>query len=305
MSADLEPRRPLPELPYDAWEPTKTTLHLFAQIVGKVRLALTPPRNHWWHVTLYVTPRGLTTGAVPKGDGTCFAIDLDLLDGAALVVDEAGPERRIPLAGTSVAAFHRQLLEALAAGGARPAIRGVPYDLPVATPFAADEEHAAWDADAVRRFFHVLEWCQPVFWAFNAPFVGKLSPVHLFWHSFDLAVTRFSGRPAPPRPDANAVEREAYTHEVVSFGFWPGDARFREPAFYSYTAPEPAGLRDEALRPAAAGWVDQGSSSLAVYRYEDLRREPRPAAALLAFLDSAYRAGARRAGWDPALVRSA
>ena len=288
----------LPALPYPDWEPTKETLHLWAQIVGKVKLASAPPKNHWWHVPLYLDVHGLTTRLLHGADGTPFEIRFDFA-AHRLVVETPRAEESFALAyGLSVAAFDRELHTAMGKLGLDVAIVGQPFGVPTTTPFAEDEEHHSYDAEAVERFWRVLDWSADVLEEFAGWFCGKESPVHLFWHSFDLALTRFSGRRAPAQTDADAVSREAYTHEVVSFGFWAGDQNIREPSYYSYTAPEPAGLRDRPLSPATARWTDAGTGSLALLPYEDVRTSADPKATLLDFLQSAYEAGADAAGWD-------
>jgi hypothetical protein len=288
----------LPPLPLAAWKTTKDTLHLYLQIVGKVRLALSPPANHWWHVTLYVTPRGLTTGPIPHGYGD-FAIDFDLVDHALVTSASDGRRRRFDLEdGLSVAGFHDRLFADLDALGIEAPIRPVPYDTFSTEPFPTDVRHASWDREHVERFRRIHVAVDGVFQEFRGRFTGKSTPVHVFWHSFDLALTRFSGRPAPAREGAGRVEREAYSHECISFGFWTGDDRTPEPAFYSYTAPEPAGLADEPLAPGAASWTPAGAGVLAVLPYDAVRAAEAPRQAVLAFLESAYQAGAKRAGWD-------
>ena len=290
----------LPPLPLEAWEETKETLHRFVQIVGKVRLTTAPRRNHWWHVPLYVTTRGLTTSAIPYG-GRAFAIDFDFVDHRLVITTSGGTVEGFALAdGLSVARFYQDLFARLRALGIEVAIRARPYELTPDLPFAEDQAHAAYDPVFVARWWRVLLQMAGIFEEFGGRFVGKSSPVHLFWHSFDLALTRFSGRRAPERAGVDPVTREAYSHEVISFGFWPGDARVRAPAFYSYTAPEPPGLTEQPLTPTAASWSDTGRGSLALLMYDDLRRLPAPRAALLEFLESAYRAGARTASWDEA-----
>ncbi len=286
----------LPPLPYPPWERTKETLHLWAQIVGKVKLASSPPKNHWWHVPLYVDVHGLTTRVLHSRDATAFEIRFDFA-AHRLVVETARREESFELAdGLSVAAFDDQLHAALGALGVDLPIVEKPFGVPMTTPFPDDDEHASYDAEAVERFWRVLDWSADVLEEFAGWFCGKQSPVHLFWHSFDLALTRFSGRPAPPMPEADPVTREAYADEVVSFGFWAGDQNVREPSYYSYTAPEPAGLRDQPLR-AGAVWVEQNGGSLAILPYETVRAAADPRAALLEFLESAYQAGAGAAGW--------
>jgi uncharacterized protein DUF5996 len=295
----------LPELPYESWEPTANTLHLWTQIVGKIRMTSNPPRNHWWHVTLFLDVRGLTTRRVRGQNGVTFEIAFDFVDHRLVVQTNRGDVESFALVdGLSVSAFDEQLHAALRALDIDVTIRELPFGVPtMTTPFADDREHASYDRDAVERYWHVLDWTDWVFEEFAGWFCGKTSPVELFWHSFDLAVTRFSGRRAPPLPDADAVTQEAYTHEVISFGFWPGDVNVREPTYYSYTAPEPAGLRG---RPLAAGatWVEQGAGSLAVLPYEAVRSSAHPRRTLLAFLQSAYLAGAETAGWDAADLMS-
>jgi len=293
-------RRPaaeLPPLPLDEWEDTKTTLHLYLQVVGKVRLARMPPRNHWWHVPLYVASRGLTTRAVPYGGGgETFQVDLDLLDHRAVATTSEGGRRSFTL-GLPVADFHRELFAALDALGVEATIRAEPFDLPFSTPFPADREHRAWDPAAVERFWRALVWIGGVFEEFAGRFAGKATPVHLFWHSFDLAYSRFSGRRAPAMEGAGDVAREAYSHEVTSFGFWAGDAKVREAMFYSYVYPVPEGLTDRPLHPDAARWVGEGGGAQARLPYAAVRESPDPRAALLDFLESAYLAEAEAGGW--------
>ncbi len=281
-----------PSLPYADWEPTKQTLHRYTQIIGKVRMALTPPMNHWWHVTLLPATRGLTTGPMPYRD-RYVEIVLDLVDHRVLVTSTDGRSRVIELARRPACAdVYHEVFAALSALDVEVDIHPEPFDLGESPPFAEDRIHDAYDADAVTRFWRVLA-------RFRSGFAGKASPVHLFWHSFDLAHARYSGRRAPVAPNADPITAEAYSHEVIAFGFWPGDERRTPfPAFYSYTAPEPEGLADRPLEPPAAAWHDTGSGSLAVLPYDAVRDSADPEAALLAFYESAYEAGARSAGWD-------
>jgi hypothetical protein len=283
----------LPPLPLKEWEDTKETLHRHCQIAGKVRMEYSPYRNHWWNVTLYVTTRGLTTGPIPYGR-TTFDISFDLLENRLVVTTGEGAFS-FALDDLPVAEFYRRLFEGL---------RSLEIDASInPEPFGLDDEHTL-DANAyhctcaegyVRRYHHVLGWVDQVFKEFAGRFNGKTSPVQLYWHSFDLAVTRFSGRRAPVRTGADPVTREAYSHEVISFGFWPGDPSFREPAFYSYTAPEPESLTEEPLHPPAASWQEGGTALLT---YEEVRSSASPRETLLGFLQSAYEAGAKTAGWD-------
>lgn len=293
----------LPALPLEEWEPTKDTLHLYLQVIGKIRLASTPAANHWWHVPLYVDERGLTTGRM-RHDGVDFGVQVDLVDHAVVVRTAGGAASLTLWDGLSVAAFHDELLRALARFGVRPAIHAEPFGVPMTTPFPEDTGHASYDREYVGRFWRILLEVDWVLREFAGWFTGKTSPVHLFWHSLDLAVSRFSGRRAPGLGEVDPVTREAYSHEVISFGFWAGDRQVRAPAFYSYTAPEPAGLTAARLRPDGAFWAERGGSALATYWYEEMRAAPRPRQALLDFLQSAYEAGARAAGWDEPALRS-
>ncbi|HEV8450884.1 MAG TPA: DUF5996 family protein [Gaiellales bacterium] len=285
----------LPELHLSDWRATRDTLHLYCQVVGKIRLVTTAPRNHWWNVPLYVDVRGLTTRRLHHGR-TTFDITLDFVDDALVVRTADGRRRSFDLAaGVPVAEFDARLHGLLAELGIDVDIVELPFGMAVKTPFPEDVEHASWDRDAVERFGRVLDWSDSVFEEFSGWFNGKTSPVHLFWHSFDLAVTRFSGRRVPPAA-VDPVTQEAYSHEVISFGFWAGDDTIGDAAYYSYTAPEPVGLRDQPL--PVGEWLEWGSGSLAVLRYDDVRRAPDPRRALLAFCEAAYQAGAGLAGWD-------
>ncbi|HET8893044.1 MAG TPA: DUF5996 family protein [Gaiellaceae bacterium] len=291
----------LPELRIDDWRPTKDTLHLYAQIVGKVRLATTPPRNHWWHVPLYVDVRGLTTGPLRRGD-TTFEITLDFVDHELVVRTSDGKNRAFPLVdGLSVAEFDAQLHSALVELGVDVAIQEQPFGVPMKTPFPEDTERASWDRDAVERFHRALDWSSSVFEEFSGWFVGKQSSVQLFWHSFDLSLTRFSGRPGLVI-ESDAVNREAYTHEVMLFGFWMGDEQtFPDASFYAFMSPEPAGWRDASI--AGGEWAK--SFGLTVLPWEKVRGAPDPRALVLAFFQSAYEEAAGLAGWDLAAFQSA
>jgi hypothetical protein len=291
----------LPPLPYEAWADTKQSIHRFAQIVGKVRLGAQPFRNHWWHATLRPTVRGLTTGPIPRDEGA-FSLELDFLDHTLRLATSEGDTAEVSLLGQSIASFYDQTMAGLRGMGIDASIYPVPFDLKPPTPFPADADECAYDPDAARRWWRIVLWSEGVFQRFAGRFQGKTSPVQVFWHSFDLAYTRFSGKAAPPMPEADPVTREAYAQEVVSFGWWPGDARVPYPAFYSYTAPEPAGLTDRPLNPAAALWFDTGRGSQALLPYEAVREAADPTGDVLAFLQSAYDAGADLAGWDRAAL---
>jgi hypothetical protein len=291
-----------PSLPYAEWRATKETLHRFAQVVGKVRLAASPRRNHWWNVPHHLTGRGITTRPMGLDDqGRFFCIDFDFVDHRLLVTTGAGREVSFPLPGLSVADFYRRLQSALTELDVSVRI-GLPhpFDLPDSgRPFDQDTEHRAYDQESVNRYWVILSQVNLVLEEYAAEWSGKTSPVHHFWHTFDIAVTRFSDTPVAHSASVDPVTREAYSREVISAGFWFGDPAFPKAAFYSYTAPEPAGLERRPLRPAAASWVERGAGShLAVLDYEQARTTPSPRADVLAFLRSAYRAGAETAGWD-------
>jgi hypothetical protein len=287
----------LPPLPLEEWEPTKDTLHLWAQMVGKTRLALMPMRNHWWNVALYPSARGLTTRRMPL-QAHNLEVEIDLVD-HRLWARTTESEVSFDLHdGLSVAEFHRLLTDAFTVLDVSVEIQDHPFGVPTTTPFSADREHASYDADAVARFLQVLQWSADVFEEFAGWYCGKTSPVHIFWHSFDLAVSRFSGTRVAVPAGADAVTAEAYSHEVISFGFWAGDRTNPFPAYYSYTAPEPPGLREQALSPPRAEWVPRANGSLAILRYEDVRSSLDPKATLLEFLQSGFEAGASLAGWD-------
>jgi hypothetical protein len=286
----------LPELHLAEWRQTKDTLHLYCQILGKIRLATTPPRNHWWNAPLYVDVRGLTTRRL-RHRGLTFEMKLDFVDHLLVVRTADGRRMTVELGnGLPVADFDARLHAILRELGIDVAIKEQPFGVSTTTPFAQDVEHASWDRDAVARFGRILDWSDSVFEEFSGWFSGKTSPVHLFWHSLDLAVTRFSGRPGAPMETADPVTQEAYSQEVISFGFWAGDDTLGDAAYYSYTAPEPGGLRDTPL-PIGA-WTEYGTGSLAILPYETIRNARDPRTTLLAFCQGAYEAGARLAGWD-------
>jgi hypothetical protein len=291
-----------PELAADAWRDTRTTLHLMLQIVGKVRLKLTPWQNHSWHVPLYVTARGLTTSPIPDR-GRTFQIDFDFIDHVMWIRTSDGHYRQVMLRPMTVAAFYEETMSALAQLGIAVTIRTMPNEIADAVPFDKDTVHAAYDADAVHRFWRALASADEVFKRFRTGYIGKASPVHLFWGSLDLAVTRFSGRTAPAHPGGvpnlpDNVAREAYSHEVSSAGFWPGGGGHDEAAFYSYAYPPPEGFAAAQVAPAAAFWSkDLGEFLLP---YAAMRAEADPDAALMSFLQSTYVAAADLGKWDRA-----
>jgi hypothetical protein len=284
-----------PELDLAAWRDTYATLQLYTQIVGKIRLALTPKMNQWWNVPLYVTTRGLTTSPMPYGERT-LSIDLDFTDHRVVLADSDGHVRALALTPRTVCDFHQALFDELAAMDIQVHIGTAPQECPVATRFPDDVEHASYDPAAVHRLWQALRRIEPVFQRFRSRFRGKCSPVHFFWGSFDLAVTRFNGRRAPPRP--SPIDRDAYDEEVSSLGFWPGDpwTGKTEAVFYAYTVPEPAGLSGQPVRPGAAFFSPEMKEFF--LPYDEVRRAPDPAAAILEFAQSTYDAGATLAGWD-------
>ncbi|MFJ8470866.1 DUF5996 family protein [Kitasatospora sp. NPDC094011] len=290
-----------PPIPLADWRDSKESVHRFAQVVGKVRLAHSMRRNHWWNVPYHLTGRGITTRPMATADGSgTFCVDFDFVDHRLVVCSSDGRRASFPLTGQSVASFHRRTLDALAAVGVPVSLRNPhPFDLPDADrPFADDTEHAAYDPYWVNRYWQVLGQVSLLLEEFAAGFCGKTSPVHHFWHTFDIAVTRFSGREIDQPPTVDPVTREAYSREVISAGFWFGDDTFPRPAFYSYAAPEPAGLADRPLRPGAARWIERNGSHLAVLDYDDVRGGDDPRGAVLDFYESVYRAAAGLAGWN-------
>lgn len=284
-----------PSLVWDEWAATADTLHMWTQIVGKTRLALTPLQNHWWNVPLYVTARGLGTSAMTYGDDV-LDIEFDFVAHELHLRLGSGQAAVMKLEPRTVADFYEEYLGCLASLGVEVKIDPIPCEQPHPIRFDLDTEHKSYDAEYVHRFWQVLVETEKVFRQFGTNFLGKVSPIHFFWGSFDLAVTRFSGRPAPPRPGADAIQREAYSHEVISAGFWPGNGGYGAAAFYCYAAPVPEGLAEAKIRPAAAGW-DKTLGEF-IFRYEDARAEASPEASLLEFLGSAYEAGANAAKWD-------
>ena len=288
-------QNPWPELPLDAWQDTYATLHMWTQVVGKIRLALSPLINHWWEVALYVNARGLTTSAIPYGEGI-FEIQFDFIDHQLKIETSWNSRKILPLRAQSVADFYAEFMWALKALGIDVKIWSMPVEVPNPVRFELDTQHASYDPEYAHRLWRILILCSNVFQEFRAGFVGKDSPVHFFWGSFDLCVTRFSGRRAPERPGADSITREAYSHEVISAGFWPGGGEVKGPAFYAYAAPEPAGFAEQKVRPAAAFYHPEMKEFLLMY--DDVRRAALPRQALLDFLQSTYEAGANLAKWD-------
>jgi hypothetical protein len=286
---------PWPELPLQAWQHTYATLHMWTQVVGKIRLALSPRINHWWEVPLYVNARGLTTSAIPYGDGI-FEVQFDFIEHRLEISTSWGTKKAFALKPQSVADFYAEFMSALKSLGIEVKIWTMPVEVQNGIRFEDDTQHASYDPEYANRFWQLLIQSNNVFQEFRAGFIGKDSPVHFFWGSFDLCVTRFSGRPAPPRPDADSITREAYSHEVISAGFWPGGGDVKGAAFYAYAAPEPAGLSEQKIRPAKAFYHPQMKEFLLMY--DDVRQATSPRQALLDFLQSTYDAAANLAHWD-------
>lgn len=293
-----------PSIPVAAWQETRDTLQLYTQVVGKVRMANEPLVNHWWNVPLYVTARGLSTSLMPHRTGPSFQIDFDFCDHRLDVTTIAGTTRSIALEPRPVAEFYREVARSLQELGVATEIWPMPVEIPDAIPFPDDRVHASYDADAVHRFWLALVDIQRVMKTFRSRFIGKASPVHVFWGALDLAYTRFSGRTAPPHPGGAPncgpnVMWEAYSHEVSSAGYWPGPPG-EEGVFYAYAYPEPPGYRAAVVAPDGARWDDDLSEF--VLPYERVRRAPDPDAVLLEFLQSTYEAAASAAGWDRATL---
>ncbi len=289
----------LPALPFDNWKDTLATVHMWTQIVGKVRLKLCPLVNHWWNVAFYLTARGLTTSAMPYSRGTVSAtveVQFDFIDHKLLIETSEGRVVTIALQPQSVAEFYRKFMAALAELGVPCRIWTKPCEIADPIPFQLDDVHASYDADAMNKFWRILAWSDQVFKDFRTSFLGKVSPAHFFWGGFDLAVTRFSGRRAPERPGADSITKEGYSHEVSSAGVWPGGGDIAGPAFYSYAAPEPPGFAQRKVRPQAAFYHPQLKEFLLMY--DDVRTAASPKTALLEFLQSTYDAAADLADWD-------
>ncbi len=284
-----------PELPYEEWQDTYDTVHMWTQIVGKVRMELSPYVNHWWHVPFYVTPRGLTTSAIPYKNST-FEVNFDFIDHNLVILTSDGTAKTMPLIARSVADFYWEFMASLRSLGIEVTINTLPSE--VTNPIRCDEdqEHSSYDPQYVNRFWRVLVQADRIFKQHRSFFIGKSSPVHFFWGSFDLALTFFSGRRAPERPGADSITREAYSHEVISCGFWPGNASFPKPAFYSYTIPTPVGLDKVPIRPDAAFYSPEMSEFFLLY--DDVRGANSPEQELREFLKTTYEAGANLAHWD-------
>jgi len=285
----------LPALPFDSWKDTQATLHMWSQVIGKVRLKLCPLVNHWWNVPFYVTARGLTTSAMPYDDGDVEVL-FDFIEHKLRIETTGGATRALALKPQSVAEFYRSFMATLAELGVDVKIWTMPCEIPDPIPFEKDTVHKSYDAEAAHQFWHILVWVDSALKEFRGGFIGKASPVHFFWGSFDHAATRFSGRRAPERPGADFVTREAYSHEVSSAGFWFGGGDIKGPAFYSYAAPEPPGFAEQRVRPQAAFYHPQLKEFLLMY--DDVRAADSPKDKLMEFLQSTYEAAAVCGKWD-------
>jgi Family of unknown function (DUF5996) len=292
-------RNSWPALPLSEWKDTYRTLHMWMQIVGKVRLALTPPINHWWEVPLYVNSLGLTTSAIPF-EGGLFEVQFDFLHHQLVIQASDGQSHALPLEARSVADFYHEFMAALHSLRITVKIWPVPVEIPNPIPFERDTQPGSYDPEYVHRFWQILISVHQVFLEFRARFVGKASPVHFFWGSFDFAATRFSGRPAPVREGVDRITREAYSHEVISAGFWPGSGEVQDAAFYAYAAPEPSGFATHPVRPKVAFYHPQMKEF--VLMYDDVRRSSSPAETLMQFLQTTYEVGAELAHWDRKLL---
>jgi hypothetical protein len=303
MRSEGSDNETLPALPLDSWRETLETVHMWTQIVGKVRLKLCPLVNQWWNVPFYVTARGMTTSAMPYQQRD-IEVRFDFIEHKLTIESSEGRVVTLTLTAESVAEFYKKFMAALGELGVSVHIWTLPREVPNPTPFEKDNVHAAYDPQAAHKFWRILVWVDQVLKEFRAGFQGKASPVHFFWGSFDLAATRFSGRVAPERPGADSITREAYSHEVSSAGFWPGGGDIKGPAFYSYAAPEPPGFAEHRVQPDAAFYHPQLKEFLLMY--DDVRAAASPKSALMEFLNSTYLAAADCGKWDrKALERQA
>ena len=290
----------LPSLPYESWTETRITIHLILQIIGKARLGLTARKNHWWFITLYVSPRGFSTFTIPVDDGSNgLEIELDVINKAVVITHSEKGVVEIELhTKPSVAQFYTRFKEALSKMGLSPRFIEKPFDMGIEKPFDQLDAYRSFNWDDIHKFWRLMQWNNSIFKEFSGRFYGKTCPVQVYWHHMDLAVTRFSGKKLEPMDkSARLSDRDAYSHEQISFGFWVGDDNVPEPAYYSYTYPSPDKIDQQQLKPSEASWVDSNGSPMAFLRYEDVRAADDPRQAVLDFLESAYQAGANLAGW--------
>ena len=294
----MPPSQNWPELPSAAWKDTYATLHMWTQIVGKVRLALSPNINHWWGTAFYVTPRGLTTSAIPYEKGI-FEVDFDFIAHALEIRTSLGETRSFHLRPMTVANFYTEFMDALQSLHINVKIWDMPVEIPRPVRFQLDEQHSSYDSEYAHRFWLILATIHPILQKFRSGFIGKCSPVHFFWGSFDLAVSRFSGKRAPLAANVDIITKEGYSHEVSSVGFWPGDGEvIKDSAFYAYIAPEPPGYKDSKVLPAKAFYSTEKKEFFLMY--DDVRRSDAPEETLLDFCQSTYEAAANLAQWNRA-----
>jgi hypothetical protein len=286
-----------PELPYAEWQNALDTLHMWTQMVGKTRLALAPMENHWWQVPLYVSPHGLTSSSIPYRD-IFFDAEFDFINDKLVLRTSTGLERTLGLYPRTVADFYAEYMSALSVLGVDVKINSMPVEFADPIAFEDDTKHASYDRSSVTRLWRILINCDEIFKEFRSGFIGKCSPVNFFWGSFDLSVSRYSGRRAPEKKNVNRIEREAYSHEVSSVGFWPGDGRFKAPAFFAYTAPAPPGLEKERVKPDAASFNPELGEF--ILKYDAVRTSKDPRRSVSEFCQSTYEAGAILAKWDRA-----
>lgn len=291
----------LPSLPYDSWTETRLTLHLILQIIGKIRLASTPRKNHWWYITEYISTKGFTTHTIPMNDGiNTFEITLNIHSKCVQIESSKGESHELVLTdGFTVGQFYKEIMAIMDSWGLKLEFIPKPLDMIIETPFSEISDYHHYDWEAINKFWQMMLWNDGIFKEFSGRFYGKTCPVHIYWHHLDLTVTRFSGKSLPPMDvKARILEKDAYSHEVISFGFWAGDDNMREPAYYSYTYPSPNGLGDEKLEPNSAFWMEASGSPMAILKYNDICATENPKELVLNFLESAYKAGAKRANWD-------
>ena len=300
MASEPSKKTTLPELPFEDWTNTRLTVHIILQIIGKTRLKLTPRKNHWWYITIYVTSKGFGTRSIPIEDGLeSLEIEFNIPEKAVTFHCTSGQQFSISLVNApTIAQFYANFREILNKLDLHPQFTEKPFDLGIDTPFSELTAYHHYDWDFIDRFWRVMRWNQSVFQEFSGRFYGKTCPVHIYWHHMDLTVTRFSGKKLPAM-DASArlLEKDTYSHEQISFGFWIGDDNVREPMYYCYTYPSPEGLDQQPLQPESAAWADSNGSPMALLSYEAIRKSEDPRAAVLAFLESAYQAGAQLAKW--------
>lgn len=291
----------LPHLPYDSWIDTRVFVHLILQIIGKTRLGLTSRKNHWWYITIYVSSKGFSTFTIPVNEGACsLEIEFDILKKAVVITHSEKGSIQIDLeSGLSIAKFYKLFMAEISQLGLSPKFVEKPFDMGIDKPFDQLEAYNSFNWETIHKFWQVMQWNNSIFKEFSGRFYGKTCPVQIYWHHMDLAVTRFSGKIlAPMDKSARISDREAYSHEQISFGFWVGDDKVQEPAYYAYTYPAPDKIDQQPLSPSAASWIDSNGSPMAFLRYEDVVSSPEPREAVLAFLESAYQAGAHLARWN-------